>query len=70
MAESDADSDLTDENNIGDNNRLPQPLMNLKCHISGGDHQIWKLLSDVRRNVGEIIDSDEESDNDVSPVKK
>ena len=35
-----------------------------------GDHQLRKLLVDVRHASGEIIDCDKETDNNVSSVRK
>ena len=37
---------------------------------SPGDHQIRKLLKDVRHFSGEIIDCNGEADNDLPPVTK
>ena len=47
----------------------------MSCVREGGgwitqDHQIRKLLKDVRHSSGEVIDCNGETDNDVPPVTK
>ena len=61
VAASDCDSDLSDNENTGNLNRLPRRLLNAECCVSGGDQQIRKLM---RKN--NVFESDE----DETPVKK